>query len=90
MPAGACLQRIVTFRKWTDEDLLRLVPREQLLVSPTPLSRPGSVQGQRNEPAWVAHTLSRLAAARGEDAGELGRITAANAARLFGLALAAA
>ena len=91
--AGWCVSfsGIVTFKKWTDEDLLRLVPREQLLVeSDSPYLAPVPFRGKRNEPAWVAHTLSRVAAARGDDAGELGRVTAANAARLFGLALAAA
>jgi TatD DNase family protein len=87
--AGWCVSfsGIVTFKKWTDEDLLRLVPREQLLLeSDSPYLAPVPFRGKRNEPAWVAHTLSRVAAARGEDPGELGRVTAANAARLFGLA----
>ena len=91
--AGWCVSfsGIVTFKKWTDEDLLRLVPREQLLVeSDSPYLAPVPFRGKRNEPAWVAHTLTRVAAARGDDSGELGRATAANAARLFGLALAAA
>jgi len=47
-------------------------------------------RGKRNEPAWVAHTVEKLAAARGIDAEELGRVTAANTERLFGLAFAAA
>jgi TatD DNase family protein len=82
---------IVTFKKWTDEDLLRLVPRDQLLVeSDSPYLAPVPFRGKRNEPAWVGHTLSRVAAARGDDPGKLGRVTAANAARLFGLALEAA
>ena len=82
---------IVTFKKWTDEDLLRLVPRERLLVeSDSPYLAPVPFRGKRNEPAWVAHTLSRLATARGDDPRELGRVTAANAARLFGLAFEAA
>lgn len=82
---------IVTFRKWSDEDLLRLVPRDQLLVeSDAPYLAPVPFRGKRNEPAWVAHTLSRVAAARGDDPRELGRVTATNAGRLFGLAFAAA
>jgi TatD DNase family protein len=82
---------IVTFKKWTDEDLLRLVPGEQLLVeSDSPYLAPVPFRGKRNEPAWVAHTLSRVAAARGDDPRDLGRVTAANAARLFGLAFDAA
>jgi TatD DNase family protein len=82
---------IVTFRKWTDDDLLRLVPRDRLLVeSDSPYLAPVPYRGKRNEPAWVRHTLARVAAARAEDPVALGAATAANAQRLFGLALEAA
>ncbi len=81
---------IVTFKKWTDLELLRLVPRDRLLVeSDSPYLAPVPFRGKRNEPAWVTHTLSRVAVARGDDPLELGRVTAANAQRLFGLALGA-
>ena len=81
---------IVTFKKWTDVELLRLVPRDRLLVeSDSPYLAPVPFRGKRNEPAWVSHTLSKVAAARGDDPLELGRVTAANAQRLFGLALGA-
>ena len=79
---------IVTFNKWSDDDLVRLVPRDRLLVeSDSPYLAPVPFRGKRNEPAWVAHTLSKVAAARGDDPLELGRATAANTERLFGLAL---
>ncbi len=82
---------IITFKKWTDDDLLRVVPSNRLLVeSDSPYLAPVPFRGKRNEPAWVAHTIDKLAAARADDSGHLGRITAANAERLFGLALAAA
>lgn len=82
---------IVTFRKWTDSELLRLVPRDRLLVeSDSPYLAPVPFRGKRNEPAWVSHTLASVAAARGDDPLDLGRATAANAQRLFGLALSAA
>src|SRR5712671_4617797 len=78
---------IVTFKKWSDDDLLRLVPRDRLLVeSDSPYLAPVPFRGKRNEPAWVQHTLSKLARARGDDPLELGRITSENARRLFGLA----
>jgi TatD DNase family protein len=78
---------IVTFNKWTDDDLVRLVPRERLLVeSDSPYLAPVPFRGKRNEPAWVAHTLSKVAAIRGDDPLELGRATSANARRFFGLA----
>jgi TatD DNase family protein len=79
---------IVTFNKWSDDDLVRLVPRDRLLVeSDSPYLAPVPFRGKRNEPAWVAHTLSKVAAARGDDPLELGQATAANTERLFGLAL---
>jgi TatD DNase family protein len=82
---------IVTFNKWTDDDLLRLVPSDRLLVeSDSPYLAPVPFRGKRNEPAWIPHTLGSIAAARGDDPFELGRITAANTERLFGLALGAA
>ncbi|HEX9483064.1 MAG TPA: TatD family hydrolase [Gemmatimonadaceae bacterium] len=78
---------IVTFRKWTDDALLRLVPEDRLLVeSDSPYLAPVPHRGARNEPAWVTFTLARLAAARGTDAATLGPVTAANTRRLFGLA----
>lgn len=82
---------IVTFKKWTDDALLRLVPGDRLLVeSDSPYLAPVPFRGKRNEPAWVANTVARLADARGEDATTLGETTAANAQRLFGLAFDAA
>jgi TatD DNase family protein len=82
---------IITFRKWSDDELLRTVPRESLLVeSDSPYLAPVPFRGQRNEPAWVPRTIARLAEARGENAEQLGRTTADNAVRLFGLAFAAA
>lgn len=81
---------IVTFRKWTDEDLLRLVPDDRLLAeSDAPYLAPVPNRGKRNEPAWVAHTIARLATARGADAGALALTVAANARRLFNLVHAA-
>jgi len=82
---------IITFKKWTDEDLLRLVPDDRLLVeSDSPYLAPVPFRGKRNEPAWVAHTVEKLATVRGSDAQELGKLTAANTERLFGLAFEAA
>jgi TatD DNase family protein len=77
---------IITFRKWTDEALLRLVPDDRLLVeSDSPYLAPVPHRGKRNEPAWVSFTVARLAAVRGGDAASMGAMTAANAKRLFSL-----
>lgn len=77
---------IVTFRKWTDEALLRLVPEDRLLVeSDAPYLAPVPNRGKRNEPALVAHTVARLAAARGADSEALGAAVTENARRFFAL-----
>ena len=77
---------IVTFKKWADDALLRLVPDERLLVeSDSPYLAPVPNRGKRNEPAWVSFTVARVAAARGVDAPSLGALTAANTIRFFNL-----
>ena len=75
---------IVTFKKWVDEGLLRIVPDERLLVeSDSPYLAPVPHRGKRNEPAWVSFTVARIAAARGATPDELGELTTANAKRFF-------
>ena len=77
---------IVTFAKWSDDALLRLVPEDRLLVeSDSPYLAPVPNRGKRNEPAWVAHTLARVALARGVSAAALGTITTRNTRTLFAL-----
>jgi TatD DNase family protein len=78
---------IITFKKWTDDALLRLVPDDRLLAeSDAPYLAPVPNRGKRNEPAWVSLTVARLAGARGMDSSVVGEIVSANARRLFGLA----
>jgi len=78
---------IVTFRKWDGDDVVRLVPADRLLAeSDAPYLAPIPFRGKRNEPAWVAHTVARLALVRGTDPAALGAQVATNARDLFGLA----
>jgi TatD DNase family protein len=78
---------IVTFKRWTDDALLRTVPAERLLVeSDAPFLAPVPHRGRRNEPAWVSLTAARLASARGVPAEDIGAETARNARALFRLA----
>ena len=55
-----------------------------LVETDAPYLAPQGRRGERNEPAFVLETLAALAAARGEDAADLGRRVVENAKKLFG------
>jgi TatD DNase family protein len=76
-----------TFPKAVDLRLAATqVPVERLLAeTDCPYLAPQPVRGRENEPAFVPHTVAALAAARGEDAGELAARIDANAAHCFGI-----
>ena len=79
---------IVTFKKWDDLGLLRLVPDDRLLVeSDSPYLAPVPFRGKRNEPSFVPRTIERLANVRGTTSDAVAEITANNARRFFGLAM---
>jgi len=78
---------IVTFKRWTDDGLLRAIPENRLLVeSDAPYLAPVPHRGTRNEPSWVGLTATRVAAAREVAASRIAGVTASNARRLFRLA----
>jgi TatD DNase family protein len=78
---------IVTFRKWSDDEIIRLVPDDRILAeSDSPYLAPVPHRGKRNEPAWVSFTVARLGDARGVSADVIGETVSANARRLFKLA----
>lgn len=80
------LSGVVTFRSWTDDALVRLIPDDRLLIeSDAPYLAPVPHRGKRNEPALVARTLQRVAAARGTADTALGACTLRNTQRLFSL-----
>ena len=77
---------IVTFKNWSDDELLRVIPDDRLLAeSDSPYLAPEPHRGKRNEPAWVGVTVARLAVARDVAAEVLGAQVAENARRLFAL-----
>jgi TatD DNase family protein len=76
---------MVTFRNWEQDDAIRAVPGERLLVeTDAPYLAPRPRRGKRNEPSFVRHTAERIAAVRGEPAEQLIAQTGANAVRVFG------
>jgi TatD DNase family protein len=76
----------VTYRNAVElRDAAKLVPDERLLVeTDAPYLSPQAVRKQRNQPAFVAHTVEFLALLRGASVAELGTLLERNAARLFG------
>jgi TatD DNase family protein len=76
---------ILTFKNADDiRAAARFAPLDRLLVeTDAPYLAPIPHRGQRNEPAYVAHTLGALALLRGISIEEADRITTENTERLF-------
>lgn len=79
------LSGIVTFR---NAEALRAIardlPLDRLLVeTDAPYLAPVPMRGKRNEPAFVVHTLARVAELKGISPDELARATSENFFRLF-------
>ena len=77
----------ITFKK---ADELRAIARETpldriLVETDGPFLTPMPHRGKRNEPAYIPYIVDRLASLKQRSADELGRITTANAERLFQL-----
>jgi TatD DNase family protein len=82
---------MITFKSWTQDDVLRDCPADRLLVETDgPYLAPVPFRGKRNEPAFVTHVAARAAAVRGIEAAELAQLTTANAIRCFGARVAPA
>lgn len=83
---------IVTFKNAISvQDVARFAPEERILVeTDSPYLAPVPKRGRRNEPAFVVHTLARVAELRGTDIDAIRRVTTDNARRRFGAALDAA
>lgn len=77
---------MITFRSWADDDAVRSVPADRLLVeTDSPYLTPVPHRGKRNEPCHVPLVAARAAAVRGEPLDELAAATTRNARRFYGL-----
>lgn len=76
---------MITFKSWRQDDAIRRVPRERLLVeTDAPYLAPAPHRGRRNEPAFVVQVAEQLGRVLGIAAEEVARFTTENAARVFG------
>ncbi len=76
----------VTYKSAADlAQAAKAVPEDRLLVeTDAPYLTPQAVRKERNQPAYVAHTLAFIAELRGVSVRELGATVERNAAAVFG------
>ncbi len=81
------LSGIVTFKKANElRTTAKQVPLDMLLIeTDCPFLAPVPYRGKRNEPAYVVEVARCLADLHGVSVDEIGRVTAANFARVFNL-----
>lgn len=78
----------VTFRRWTNDELLRLVPDDRfMLETDSPYMTPEPHRGKRNEPAYVGLIAERIAKVRSTTVENLVTTTNNTARMLFRLAI---
>jgi TatD DNase family protein len=76
----------ITFKKSDSETLIRNTPAERLLLeTDSPFLTPTPLRGKRNEPAFLVHTVDKIAGIKNISREELGSITSGNAKSLFGI-----
>ena len=78
---------VSTFKKSPLPEMLAAnVPLDRIVLeTDAPYMAPVPQRGQRNEPAFIVHVISRLAAAYGVSEEELGRQSSENVERVFNL-----
>jgi TatD DNase family protein len=78
---------IVTYPKATEiHEAAKLVPLDRLMAeTDSPYLAPVPKRGKRNEPAFVVHTVERLATLRGQPLDEVAAATVENTRRVFDL-----
>jgi len=77
---------IITFKKFQDQDRVRAVPRDRIMVETDgPYLAPTPHRGRRNEPAFVRQVAEALARIREEDPEDVAGYTTRNALEFFRL-----
>lgn len=79
---------IITFKKYGGRDLVKMVPRDRIMVETDgPYLAPVPHRGRRNEPAFVTHVADVVAGIRGEDPEAVASYTTRNALDFFRLSI---
>jgi len=82
------LTGIITFKKYDGGEMLRLLPRQRIMVETDgPYLAPVPHRGKRNEPAFVSRVAEALGRIRGEDPEETAGYTTENAMEFFHISL---
>jgi TatD DNase family protein len=77
---------VVTFKNANFDELIKRVPLENLLLeTDSPFLTPAPFRGKRNEPSYVTYIAEKIAEVKEISIDELGKITTANARKLFNL-----
>ena len=78
---------VLTFKKSKlPETLVEAVPLDRIVLeTDAPYMAPVPMRGQRNEPAFVAHVMGKLAEVYGVNKDTVDAVTTANASRIFRL-----
>jgi TatD DNase family protein len=75
---------VLTFKNAGIAEVVKHIDLEHIILeTDAPYLPPVPHRGKRNEPGYVYHVAAFLAELRGQGIAEIGKITSANAERLF-------
>ncbi len=77
---------LVSFKNYTNADLVRRVPLERMLIeTDSPYLAPVPERGKRNEPAFVVHVAAAVARIREQTVEDIAAATTANAHAFYAI-----